>query len=209
MPATRQKPPSHAAAEWRAFAEASLASYDPELLKGVAAVDLWFSDLLGQGQHFSIPPRALTPRAVAHGIGYDGSSIRLSQAIHKSDMLVVPDLGAAFRDPVREHPTLAVPCWTVDPVTGAGNNRDPRVVASRAEAALAASGIADAAYVGPESEFFIFDRVSHRALPHESGFSIESDEAHWNHGNGDGRAIAPRRGYFPLPPMDRYQDLRT
>jgi glutamine synthetase len=181
--------------------------------KGIRMVDLRFTDLPGTWQHASIPASQLDLSTFTKGVGFDGSSIRGFQAIQESDMLLVPDPETAFVDPFLEVPTLAMICDVVDPETRAPYSRDPRYVARKAEAYLKETGIADTSYWGPEIEFFIFDHVTYEVAPHRSGYCIDSREGVWNTGNGEGKnlgyKIRPKEGYFPTPPSDTFQDIRS
>jgi glutamine synthetase len=179
----------------------------------VAIVDLKFVDIPGLWQHFSIPLGELTEELFEEGIGFDGSSIRGFQTIDESDMLLVPDPETAFLDPFTEHPTLSLICNVRDPVTGESYTRDPRFVARKAEQYLKATGIADTSYWGPEIEFFIFDSVRFDQSYNQGFYYIDSIEGFWNSGNGEGQNLGykPRykEGYFPVAPMDHFQDLRS
>src|SRR6202022_5041765 len=124
--------------------------------QGLKIVDLKFIDLIGTWQHFSIPVQELSKDLFSAGIGFDGSSIRGFQHIHESDMLLIPDAGTAFVDPVLRVPTLSLTCDVRDPITGEAYSRDPRYVAKKAEAYLSSTGIADTSYWGPELGFYIF-----------------------------------------------------
>src|SRR5688572_31467721 len=126
---------------------------------GVQMVDVKFTDLPGTWQHFSIPLRELEEDTFTDGLGFDGSSIRGFQAINESDMLLLPDPASAFVDPCLSVPTLSLTCDVADPVTGERYSRDPRYVAQKAEQYLLKTGIATAAYYGPEAEFYIFNSV--------------------------------------------------
>src|ERR671935_2776882 len=125
----------------------------------VKIVDLRFVDMPGTWQHFSIPVEELSEGLFADGIGFDGSSIRGFQAIHESDMLLLPDATSAFIDPFRVEKTLALNFFIHDPFTREAYSRDPRNVAKKAEGYLKSSGIADTAYFGPEAEFYVFDSI--------------------------------------------------
>ncbi len=183
----------------------------------VQIVDLRFSDLPGLMQHFSVPIGELDEGSFEDGFGFDGSSIRGFQEIQESDMLLVPDADGAFIDPFLKHPTLVLHCFVKDPVTGEWYSRDPRYVAKKAELYLKQTGIAEISYWGPECEFYIFDSVRFDQNQHEGYYHIEAEEGIWNSGrerelNGEpNRGYKPRykEGYFPLPPMDHYQDLRS
>jgi glutamine synthetase len=180
---------------------------------GIAIVDLRFVDVVGQWQHFSIPARELTPGLFSDGIGFDGSSIRGFQHIHESDMLLVPDPATAFVDPTLRVPTLDIICDVAEPGDRAPYTRDPRYVAKKAERFLASSGIATTAYFGPEIEFYIFDSIRFEQSAHRALFEIDAEEGIWNSAlNGTGNLAhrpRPKEGYFPVPPMDRLQDLRS
>ncbi len=181
--------------------------------QGVKIVDFRFSDLLGQWQHFSIPVSELSESLFQEGIGFDGSSIKGFQQIYESDMLLFPDPRTAIVDPVLEVPTLSLICDVVDPVTKARYSRDPRYVAHKAEAHLRASGIADTSYWGPEMEFYIFNSIRFGQGVNEGFYHIDSDEGIWNSGrNGTPNlGFRPRlkEGYFPVPPVDKLQDVRS
>src|SRR5213596_674006 len=181
---------------------------------GVQVVDLRFTDLPGTWQHFSIPLKELTDELFKEGIGFDGSSIRGFQAINESDMLLFPDPASAFVDPCLEVPTLSLTCDVGDPVTGARYTRDPRYVAQKAEQYLVKSAIATTSYYGPEAEFYIFNSVRFDQNAHEGYYHIDSEEGIWNsgaNGGGPNPGHRPRHkeGYFPVPPMDKLQDLRS
>jgi glutamine synthetase len=184
-----------------------------ELAKNVKLVDIRFTDLPGTWQHFTIPVRRLDEEFFQEGIPFDGSSIRGFQEIHESDMLLIADPETAFVDPVAEIPTLVVTCDVHDPITLQPYSRDPRYVARKAEAYLKQTGIADTVFVGPEAEFFIFDNVRYSSGTNESYYHIDSDEGWWNSGRGDrqnfGGQISPKRGYFPVPPTDTLQTVRS
>jgi len=181
--------------------------------EGVQVVDLRFMDFPGLWQHFSVPVHALDEESFAAGLGFDGSSIRGWQAINESDMLVKPVAETAFIDPFLEAKTLVLICNICDPVTGEDYTRDPRNIARKAEAYLRSTGIGDVAYFGPEAEFFIFDDIRFDQNAHEGYYYIDSVEGRWN----SGRAEAPnlgykpryKEGYFPVPPTDSQQDLRS
>ncbi|MGA8014788.1 MAG: type I glutamate--ammonia ligase [Candidatus Dormiibacterota bacterium] len=180
---------------------------------GVKIVDLRFTDLPGTQQHFSIPVKELTEDLFEEGIGFDGSSIRGFQKIHESDMLLFLDPGSAFVDPCLEVPTMAVICDIRDPLTRQPYSRDPRFIAHKAEAHLARSGVADTSFWGPEVEFYIFNSVRFDQNAHEGYYYVDSDEGIWNSGSNGTANLGwrPRHkeGYFPLPPVDQLQDLRS
>jgi len=182
--------------------------------RGIQIVDLRFTDLPGTWQHASLPASQLSLADFERGIGFDGSSIRGFQAIEESDMLLVPDPKTAFVDPFASIPTLVMICNVVDPETRRPYSRDPRYVAQKAEEFLRASGVADISYWGPEIEFFLFDHVSYDVLPYRMGYLIDSREGYWNSGRNDGTSnlgytIRPKEGYFPVPPHDTFQEIRS
>ncbi|HEY6784151.1 MAG TPA: type I glutamate--ammonia ligase [Gemmatimonadales bacterium] len=180
---------------------------------GVQVVDVKFCDLPGTWQHFSIPLKELTEDTFTDGLGFDGSSIRGFQAINESDMLLMPDATSAFVDPCLQVPTLSLTCDIVDPITLERYSRDPRFIAQKAEGYLVESGIATTAYYGPEAEFYIFNSVRFDQNAHEGFYHIDSEEGIWNSGTNGGPNLGHRprhkEGYFPVPPVDRLQDLRS
>lgn len=179
----------------------------------VEIVDFKFIDVPGLWQHFSIPAGELTAELFEEGIGFDGSSIRGFQSINESDMLLIPDADTAVMDPFTEHPTLSLVCNVIDAVTRESYSRDPRYVAQKAEKYLKSSGIADISYWGPEIEFFIFDNIRFDQSQNHGFYYIDSEEGFWNSGSNDkqnlGYKIRYKEGYFPVPPMDQYQNLRS
>jgi glutamine synthetase len=181
---------------------------------GAQIVDLRFCDLPGLMQHFSVPIGELDESSFEDGFGFDGSSIRGFQEIQESDMLLVPDTEGAYIDPFLKHPTLVLNCFVKDPVTTEWYSRDPRYVAKKAEAYLKQTGIAETSFWGPECEFYIFDSIRFDQNQHEGYYHIDAVEGAWNSGADEGGhnlGYKPRykEGYFPLPPMDHYQDLRS
>jgi glutamine synthetase len=182
---------------------------------GVKIVDLRFVDLPGVWQHFSIPAEDLGPDLFDEdeGIGFDGSSIRGFQHIHESDMLLIADPESARVDPMLEIPTLSLICNVRDPVTRKPYLRDPRHIAQKAEAYLKKSGLADTSYWGPELEFYIFDDVRYDQTAQSGYYSIDSVEGIWNSGRQEspnlGYKLRHKEGYFPVPPADSQQDLRS
>src|SRR3954452_24388413 len=181
--------------------------------QNIEVVDFRFCALPGLMQHFSVPSHELSEEAFEDGYGFDGSSIRGFQEIQESDMLLIPDPNTAVVDPFRTHPTLNVNCFVRDPVTGESYSRDPRYVAKKAEEYLVSTGIADTAYFGPEAEFYIFNDVRFDQNQHSAFYAIDSVEGIWNSGTDEGPNLGfkPRykEGYFPVPPMDHFQDLRS
>jgi glutamine synthetase len=185
--------------------------------RNVKIIDLKFTDLPGQWQHLSTPFSELDEATFTDGIGFDGSSIRGWQAIDESDMVVLPDSNTAFLDPFTATPTLSLVGNILDPITRENYTRDPRFVGRKAESYLVQTGIADTAYFGPEAEFFIFDEVRFDQNQHSGYYYIDSVEGIWNSGN-DGNGADERNlgykprakeGYFPVPPTDSQQDIRT
>ncbi len=178
----------------------------------VEMVDLKFVDLVGTWQHFSIPTSELNLDLFKDGAGFDGSSIRGWKAIQNSDMLVFPDPNSARMDPFTELPTLSMVCNVQDPITRAVYERDPRGVAQRAEQYLKSTRIGDVSYWGPEAEFFVFDHASYDQTSNSGYYFIDSEEGIWNSGD-DGHNLGSRprhkEGYFPVPPTDTQQDIRT
>jgi glutamine synthetase len=179
----------------------------------VQMIDLRFTDLPGVWQHFSVPPSAVDADALSDGIGFDGSSIRGFQEIQESDMLVVADPTTAFLDPFTPAKTLVLICNIRDPVTGETYSRDARYIAQKAETFLKRGGVADTAYFGPEAEFFVFNDVRYGQGMNYAYHEIDSKEGIWNSGKQEAPNLAhkPRQkeGYFPVPPTDSMQDLRT
>jgi glutamine synthetase len=181
---------------------------------GLELVDLKFTDLPGTLQHFTIPIEQLSEASFAAGIGFDGSSIRGFQEIHESDMLLIPDPATPIVDPIYEVPTLSLVCNVVDPLTREVYSRDPRHVAMKAERHLVETGIGTVSYWGPEAEFYIFDNVRYESKEQESYYYIDSEEGIWNSGRAGGTPNLGHRpkfkqGYFPAPPIDTFQDLRS
>ncbi len=182
--------------------------------EGVEFVDVRFCDLPGIMQHFTIPAEVFSGSVFTDGLMFDGSSIRGFQAIHESDMLLLPDPTTAFVDPFREHRTLAMTFFIHDPITREEYSRDPRNTAKKAEAYLRGTGFADTAYFGPEAEFYIFDDVRYDYNPYGSLHAVDSIEAAWNTARkeeGGNLGYKPRfkGGYFPVPPTDHFTDLRS
>jgi glutamine synthetase len=188
--------------------------------ESVEIIDLRFMDFPGLWQHFSIPARELEESTFESGLGFDGSSIRGWQAINESDMLVKPRASTAFLDPFTQHKTLVIICDICDPITGEDYTRDPRHIARKAENYLKSTGIGDTAFIGPEAEFFVFDDARFDQTYHQGYYFLDSVEGRWNSGREENvdesgashnLAYKPRykEGYFPCPPMDKLQDLRS
>ena len=189
-----------------------------DLLKKVAdldlkMVDLRFTDVPGTTQHFTIPISYLEENIFNEGLGFDGSSVRGFQEIQNSDMIVIPDASSAFIDPFFSEKTLVLHCNIKDPVTLENYSRDPRNIAIKAENYLKSSGIADTAYFGPEAEFFVFNNVQYDSGSNFSFYEVDSTEGTWNSGASEspnlGHKPRHKEGYFPLPPVDSLQDVRT
>ena len=175
-------------------------------------VDLKFVDLIGTWQHFTIPASELTEDLFKDGSGLDGSSIRGWKAINNSDMLVVPDPATACMDPFTAVPTLSVIGNVVDPISRETYERDPRYIAQKAEKYLQSTKIGDTSYWGPEAEFFIFDNARYDQTSHSGYYYIDSEEGVWNMGQEGvnlGGKIRHKEGYFPVPPTDTQQDIRS
>ncbi len=179
----------------------------------VQFIDVRFCDLPGVMQHFNVPASTVDEDFFVNGQMFDGSSIRGFQAIHESDMKLIPDPATAFVDTFRTEKTLALNFSIVDPFTDEPYSRDPRNIAAKAEAYLAGSGIADTVYFGPEAEFYVFDDVRFETKANAGYYYIDSIEGAWNSGRveeGGNRGYKTRYkgGYFPVPPVDHYADLR-
>ncbi|MCX8048257.1 MAG: glutamate--ammonia ligase [Methylohalobius sp.] len=182
--------------------------------KEIKFVDLRFADTRGKEQHLTIPAHVVDEDFFEAGKMFDGSSIAGWKGIQESDMILMPDPDTAVVDPFFETPTLILRCDIVEPSTMEGYSRCPRSVAKRAEAYLKSTGIADAALFGPENEFFIFDDVRWAADIHRCFYQIDSEEASWNtekvYESGNiGHRPGIKGGYFPVPPVDSLQDIRT
>jgi len=179
---------------------------------GVKMLDLRFTDLPGLWHHISYPIEQLSEASFEDGFGMDGSSIRGWAAIHESDMLLIPDADTYVLDPFTEAPTLVMTCDVIDPVTKQRYDRDPRYIARKAEMYLSSTGLADTAYFGAEAEFFIFDNIRFDQREQHGFYFIDAEEGRWNSGRRDNNlGYRPRfkEGYFPVPPTDHYQDLRS
>jgi len=179
----------------------------------VRFVDVRFCDVPGTWQHFTVPVEAFDEGVIEEGLGFDGSSIRGFQQIEESDMILIPDLSSAFIDPFFDDLTIDIICDVKEPIVLRDYPKDPRGVAKRAENYLKASGIADTVYFGPEAEFFIFDDVKYKYDSKGGMFSIDSVEAWWNSDRDEepnlGHKIRSKEGYFPCPPNDQLQDVRS
>lgn len=182
--------------------------------KGIKFVDYRFTDTRGKEQHVTVPARAVDADIFEDGKMFDGSSIAGWKGIQESDMILMPDPATACVDPFFEEPTLVLTCDVIEPNTMQGYERDPRSLARRAEAYLKSTGIGDTAYFGPENEFFIFDDVRWGADISGSFCKIDSSEAGWNserayEGGNFGHRPGVKGGYFPVPPVDSQQDIRS
>jgi glutamine synthetase len=180
----------------------------------VKFVDFRFTDTKGKEQHVSVPVKAFGEDKFTEGHAFDGSSIAGWKGIEASDMLLMPDATTAFLDPFFDEPTLVLTCDVVEPSTGKGYDRDPRSLARRAEAYLKSSGIGDTAYFGPEPEFFIFDSVEWNVDMSGSFCKVNSEAAAWSsgekfEGGNLGHRPGVKGGYFPVPPVDQFQDIRS
>jgi glutamine synthetase len=180
---------------------------------GALMVDFKFMDFVGIWQHFSTPISEFDEDIFEDGLGFDGSSIRGWQPIHASDMIIIPDATTAKMDPFTAVPTLSLICNIFDPITKEGYSRDPRNIAKKAEAYMKSLGSADTAYFGPEAEFFIFDDVRFDSTANQSYYFVDSSEGIWNSGREEfpnlGYKPRHKEGYFPVPPTDSQNDLRT
>ncbi len=177
-------------------------------------VDLRFTDTKGKEHHLSMPARDVTPEMFEEGKMFDGSSIAGWKGINESDMVLLPDDITAVIDPFTDETTLNLRCDVLEPMTMQPYDRCPRSIAKRAEKHLITTGLADTAFFGPEPEFFVFDDVKWKSNISGSMYSIHSEEAAWSSdltmdgGNG-GHRPAIKGGYFPVPPVDSHQDLRS
>ena len=181
--------------------------------QNVKIVDFKFMDLPGMWQHFSIMVDELSEGLFAEGVGFDGSSIRGFQAINESDMLLFPDPATALIDPVCKVPTLSITCNIKDPITLENYSRDVRHIAQKAEAYLQSTGIADISFWGPEAEFYLLNDIRYGQNQHSGFYYVDSVEGSWNSGKEENPNLGykPRykEGYFPVPPSDMLQDIRS
>ena len=180
----------------------------------VKMVDVKFVDMPGMWQHFTVPLHELEVDSFTDGYGFDGSSIRGYQDINESDMLVVPDPTTAILDPFTAVPTLSLICNIVDPITKQRYGKDPRFIIHKAEEYVKKGGFGDTIYIGPEAEFFIFDSIRYDDGVNFGFYEIDSVEGNWNTGTEEepgnlGHKPRPKEGYFPTPPVDTLQDVRT
>ncbi len=177
-------------------------------------VDFRFTDTKGKEQHVTVPLSHFGQDKFDDGHAFDGSSVGGWKGIEASDMLLYPDPNTAFIDPFREETTVCMSCDVIEPSDGKGYERDPRSLAKRAEAYLKSSGVGDTAYFGPEPEFFIFDQVRWGVDMSGCFVKIDSEEASWStglkiEGGNLGHRPAVKGGYFPVPPVDSLQDMRS
>ncbi|MBI1392334.1 MAG: type I glutamate--ammonia ligase [Alphaproteobacteria bacterium] len=182
--------------------------------KDIRYVDLRFTDPRGKLQHVTYDRSMVDEEFFEEGVMFDGSSISGWKSINESDMNLNPDTSTAHIDPFFAQPTLSLFCDVLEPTTGQPYGRDPRTTAKAAEARLAASGIGDTCYFGPEAEFFVFDDVRYSLDQHNTGFAIDSSELPFNAGTAYeegnlGHRPGPKGGYFPVPPVDSAQDMRS
>src|SRR6516164_3549546 len=182
--------------------------------KEVKFVDLRFTDTRGKEQHVSVPSKVFTMDKFESGHAFDGSSIAGWKGIQASDMLLMPDPNAAYVDPFMDETTLNITCDVIEPSDGKGYERDPRSLAKRADAYLKSTGLGDVAYFGPEPEFFIFDAVEWSVDMSGARYQIFSQEAAWAtgesfDGGNKGHRPAVKGGYFPVPPVDSLQNIRS
>jgi glutamine synthetase len=182
--------------------------------KEVKYADLRFTDTRGKEQHVSIPARLVDADLFTDGKMFDGSSIAGWKGINESDMILMPDATTAVLDPFFEDATVNIRCDVIEPATMQGYERDPRSTARRAEAYLKSTGIADGALFGPENEFFIFDSVRSGSSLNGCFYEIDSVQGAWNSGKdyvegNKGHRPTVKGGYFPVPPIDAFQDIRS
>ncbi len=181
--------------------------------ENVQVVDLRFMDFPGLWQHFSVPAHEIDEDTFSEGLGFDGSSIRGWQAINESDMIVKPVISSAFIDPFMAAKTLVMTCDISDPISGEDYTRDPRSVCRKAENYLKSTGLGDTVFFGPEAEFFVFDDIRFDQNEHSGYYFVDSVEGRWNTGRDENPNLGykPRykEGYFPCPPTDSLQDMRS
>jgi glutamine synthetase len=183
--------------------------------KEVKYVDFRFCDTRGKEQHVTVPAKHIKEDTFTEGKMFDGSSIAGWKGINESDMILMPDASTAVIDPFYEETTLNLRCNVIEPATMQGYERDPRSLALRAEAYLKSTGIADYALFGPENEFFVFDDVKWHSAMNSTGYTIESYSGAWNSNRSFedrpnlGHRPGIKGGYFPVPPVDAFQDIRS
>ena len=182
--------------------------------KEIQFIDLRFTDPRGKMQHVSQHVSTIDEKSLVEGFMFDGSSIAGWKAINESDMKLMPDCSRSIVDPFFSQPTLSIFCDVLEPMSGKPYERDPRSTAKQALTYMSSIGIGDTAYFGPEPEFFVFDDVKYEAEMHSSSYKIDSAEGPYNSGkNFDegnmGHRPGIKGGYFPVPPVDSAQDLRS
>jgi glutamine synthetase len=180
----------------------------------VKYVDLRFTDIRGKWQHVTFDVSMIDEEIFSEGTMFDGSSIAGWKAINESDMTLMPDPTSAVMDPFFAAATMVINCDVVEPSTGEPYSRDPRSIAKKAMAHMKNQGVGDTAYFGPEAEFFVFDDVQFKADPYNTGFQLDAMELPDNmdtpyEGGNLGHRIRTKGGYFPVPPMDAGQDMRS
>jgi len=180
----------------------------------VKYVDFRFCDTRGKEQHVSFPAHTIDEDTFENGKMFDGSSIAGWKHINESDMILLPEASTAVMDPFYDEKTLILRCDIIEPKNMQGYERDPRSIAKRAEAYLQSTGLADTAFFGPENEFFVFDDVRWGADMSGSFYKVDSEEAGWNsekvYPDGNiGHRPGTKGGYFPVPPVDSLQDMRS
>src|SRR5512132_3675483 len=180
----------------------------------VKYVDFRFTDPRGKWQHVTFDVSIIEEETFAEGQMFDGSSIAGWKAIHESDMNLMPDPASACIDPFFAETTLVLTCDVLEPTTGEPYNRDPRGIAKKAEGMVKSMGVGDTIFFGPEAEFFVFDDVKYAAEAYNTGFKLDSIEFPTNsdteyEGGNLGHHIGTKKGYFPVPPMDTAQDMRS
>ncbi|KAB8320914.1 type I glutamate--ammonia ligase [Tolypothrix campylonemoides VB511288] len=179
----------------------------------IQMIDLKFIDMPGTWQHLTVYHNQIDETSFTDGVPFDGSSIRGWKAINESDMAMVLDPNTAWIDPFMKEPTLSIICSIKEPRTGEWYTRCPRVIAQKAVDYLVSTGVGDTAFFGPEAEFFIFDDVRFDQTAHQGYYYVDSVEGRWNSGKEEGPNLgykpAYKQGYFPVPPTDTFQDIRT
>ncbi len=177
-------------------------------------VDFRFCDTRGKEQHVTFPAHSIDEDTFEEGNMFDGSSVAGWKGINESDMILMPDATTAKIDPFFDDNTLILRCDIIEPSDMQGYERDPRSIARRAEAYMQSTGIADTAFFGPENEFFIFDDVRWNSDMGSCGYTVDSEEAGWNskktyEDGNTGHRPGVKGGYFPVPPVDSLQDMRS
>jgi len=180
----------------------------------VKFIDFRFADTRGKEQHVTVPAHTIDEDTFEEGKMFDGSSVAGWKGINESDMILMPEAASAKLDPFFDDTTMILRCDIIEPSDMQGYNRDPRSIAKRAEAYMASTGIADTAYFGPENEFFVFDDVKWADSMGDTFFKVDSEEAAYNSGKdfedgNTGHRPAVKGGYFPVPPVDSLQDIRS